>query len=355
MTDIKCDTRWQFRAVSLMNLTKDAIGNTPRDEIGGNFTANLKKAIGYAVEVGANYVECAFSFGAKPTREELLPYYEVVPRLAREAGLNVYFRFDIPTTARNGPDCDFRGRILNKQGDMELFGRGVADYFEYLKKFMTGMGQNFLRPGDIFSTWAEGDSSFDRELGWEAGTARYRQYTEKMGALIRNWLNTEHPGVLYAESVCGGEGRLREQFTPDSARHLDIIMWDHYAGVNTGGKTIPEETVERMTASAADTARCIEQYAKALGVRVALGEWSTHWSIPKSKEVQKQYIEIMTSALDRLPSRYFPGMMYFHFAHPGQSIDYDKAKTYFAAFVADKNGPYPGLYALKEAYGRHTG
>ena len=363
------DTWWQFRGVSTMNVVKDRFSNVSAfdaNNLSSSYNQNIAKVMDLAVEVGANYIELNIPFHQRPggqsgpvTREMLLPYFTSFVEMARERGLMIYWRMAPPREAQNGKEFDFRGMILNKSNDTNLTIQGTEEYFYYIKEFFTVVAADYdlLQPGDILSTWAEGDNAFTSDLGWSPGCARYKVYMRTMAPLVQEWIAEDNLDIIYGESICGGDARIRDLFDAKICEYVDVIFWDHYAGINTDSGNTTPETVERMITSAANTARWIEQYAKAYNVKVSLGEWSTHWANKDkdaTREKQAEWITIMMDALSNLSSDYFFGMEYFHFAHPGQTIDFKNASYYYAAFVADAGGKYAGFYALQEAFERHS-
>ncbi len=330
---------WQFRSVGLMNLTRDPLSSTSEAMISGSYTKNLTTAVDYAKEMGANYVEVAIMLDQKPTLEELFPYYEVVPKLARERDMNVYFR--------GTPRESQMDTLVHAEGD--AFKAECQKYFDELEQLWTQMDGGLLEDGDVVSTWAEGDMQFTDRLGWDDGTKKYQQYVMLAADFIDHLREKTGLQLYYTESICGGEARLRDEFTPETAQRLDFISWDHYAGI-----MIDDESRENMKLAAEEMVGWIKQYSELFGTKIALGEWSTHWNEPKSKEEQAAYIQIMMDALDELHADEFAGMEYFHYALPGKALAYATETLYYASPVIDATGTFPGYENLQRAYLSHS-
>jgi hypothetical protein len=328
---------WIFRSVGLMNLTHDALPWLTLDE----YRSRHRTCAQWALVVGANYLEQASFLGQKPTLEELAPFYRVTAELAEENRMNVYYR---PKPAEALIE-----RIVDSDG--KAFTNACNQYFGELKRLWVDLCPGMLRDGDIISTFAEGDSSFtNKKLGWGKGTKKYQQYVRLACGFVDELRRATKLRLLYTESVCGGEARIRDQFTPEIARRLDFISTDWYAGI--GG---PDESPERMEREAKQLVEYIRKYSAIMGTKIALGEWSSHWDVPKSKAAQRQYLEILIKHLETLPPEIFPGMEYFHFALPQYVLEFDKATTYYSSPLVDKTGTFPAFITLMEAYHRHGG
>ncbi|MDP4119836.1 MAG: dockerin type I repeat-containing protein [Bacillota bacterium] len=340
-TPVHSDSYWQFRCVGTMNITRDQVSNTSVTDTqqGGAYWNNINTAINYAKAANANYAEIALMFDQKSTPQELIPYFSVVPTLARQSGMNVYYRMT--------PPQNMQGELINSTGTE--FTQACQNYFAYLKQFMTGMGTQYIQNGDIFSTWAEGDCQFTTALGWTDGTAKYKQYVQQMGSLIQAWKQQSGIKFYYTESVCGGEARIRDQFDAETCKYIDFISWDNYVGIGGG----QQESLSRLTAEANDMVSQIQKYSVLYNTKIALGEWSTHWDTAKTRDMQAQYINTLATSLSTISSKYFVGMEYFDFALPQIVINYNSATTYYACPVLDKGGTYVGYDALKNVFQGH--
>ncbi len=330
---------WMFRSVGLMNLTRDPIARTAPEDIPGAYTQNIRTAMNYAKEMGANFVELAIMLDQSDQLASLLPYYRIVPALARERNLHVYFR--------GTPRDTHQDALVRAEGD--AFRKECQIFFDELEALWTQMDGGFLRDGDVVSTWAEGDMQFTDRLGWEEGTKKYQQYVVLAADFIDSLRRKTGLKLYHTESICGGEGRLKEQFNPQAAQRLDFIAWDHYAGIMND-----HESREEMKRAADEMVTLMKKYAAYFGTKLCVGEWSTHWDTPKSKEEQAAYIRILADALEAMEPSEFVGMEYFHYALPGHHLDFDNASTYYASPVIDASGAFPGYEVLRETYLSHS-
>ncbi len=334
------DKYWFFRSVGTMNVTKDEVANVTPTSINGTYRKNIIKVLEQAKEVNANYVEQNFDFTLNEDPKYLMPYYNIIPSLARDYNLKVYFRL-MPTKV-------LMDKIVNSQTDEE-FEANSTEYFNLIEKLMFKENK-IVKDDDIFSTWTESDNEFTTKLGWETGTKRFKQYVKLASKFVKQMENKYNVNLIYTESICGGEARLRDEIDLDVAKYIDFISWDDYVGT-----TIENSSIENMKIESKAFVENVKYYSELYGLRIALGEWSTHWLTSKTKEEQSEYLTILTDDLNELSSSYFMGMEYFHFGLPSVVIDFSTASGYYSSPLFDKTGNFPAFNILKNVYANHAG